>query len=74
MPSEQIHPDGYQARVCDGTIERMLTIFGAVEISGTKWCGKTWSAREHAKSITYIDEGDNREIASADPSLILLGE
>jgi len=73
MPGK-VSPHGYMPRLVDAQIERYLSIFGAVEITGTKWCGKTWSACRQANSITYIDEGDNEAIARADPSLALLGE
>ena len=55
-------------------MEKYLSLFGAVEITGTKWCGKTWTARAHASSIAYVDRGSNIEIATADPSLMLVGE
>lgn len=59
-------------RVADELIERYLRIFGIVEIAGTKWCGKTWSALTHASSVSYVDE--NVSLAQSDPSLMLLGE
>ncbi|WP_223847676.1 AAA family ATPase [Bifidobacterium callitrichos] len=67
-------PTGYRSRIVDAQIERYMRIFGAVEIAGTKWCGKTWSARAHASSITYVDRGSNLDVARADPSLMLIGE
>lgn len=69
-----IKPSGYHPRVVDDQIERYRRIFGAVEIAGTKWCGKTWSARAHASSITYVDRDNNLAAARADPSLMLLGD
>ena len=72
--SAQIKPQGYRPRIVDQQIERYLRIFGAVEIAGTKWCGKTWAARAHANSITYVDRNDNLSVARADPSLMLLGD
>lgn len=74
-PNEHgIAPAGYRPRIVDAQIERYRRIFGAVEIAGTKWCGKTWSARAHAASITYVDRNNNLVAAKADPSLMLLGE
>ncbi|MBT1161473.1 MULTISPECIES: ATP-binding protein [Bifidobacterium] len=67
-------PDGYRPRIVDEQIARYQRIFGAIEIAGTKWCGKTWSARAHAASITYVDRNNNLSAAKADPSLMLLGE
>ena len=49
--TKKIAPDGYMPRIVDAQIERYLKVFGAVEIAGTKWCGKTWSARKHGASI-----------------------
>ena len=49
-----------------------MRIFGAIEIEGTKWCGKTWTARQHGASISYVDE--QLALAQDDPSLMLLGE
>lgn len=73
MP-QTVRPEGYHPRIVDAQIERYLKIFGAVEIAGTKWCGKTWSAREHAQSISYVDTYSNIQAAEADPSLMLLGD
>ncbi|PJM74878.1 ATP-binding protein [Bifidobacterium simiarum] len=69
-----VAPAEYRPRIVDAQIERYMRIFGAVEITGTKWCGKTWSARAHASSITYVDRGNNLAAASADPSLMLIGD
>lgn len=69
-----VKPEGYRPRIVDRQIERYMRIFGAVEIAGTKWCGKTWAARRHAASITYVDRGGNLQAAQADPSLMLQGE
>lgn len=67
-----IKPQGYLPRIADEKIKRYLQIFGAVEIAGTKWCGKTWAALHHGNSISYIDE--SIDVAKADPKLMLLGE
>ena len=65
-------PQGYMPRVVDDQIERYLKIFGAVEIAGTKWCGKTWAALQHGASVSYVDE--QLGLAKADSSMMLLGE
>ena len=65
-------PLGYLPRAVDPIIDRYLGIFGAVEIAGTKWCGKTWTALEHGASASYVD--DSLDLAQADPSMMLLGE
>lgn len=65
-------PEGYMPRVADAQIERYLKAFGAVEIAGTKWCGKTWSALMQGASVSYVDE--NLDLARADPSMMLIGD
>ena len=67
-------PAAYQPRIVDEQIVKYLTLFGAVEVSGTKWCGKTWSSLAHAASVTYVDRGANLQIASADPGYPLAGD
>ncbi|KAB7789819.1 ATP-binding protein [Bifidobacterium leontopitheci] len=69
-----IRPPHYRPRIVDKQVERYQRIFGAVEIAGTKWCGKTWTARAHGSSITYVDRSNNLALAKADPSLMLLGD
>ena len=69
-----ITPSHYKPRIVDPLITRYLELFGAVEVSGTKWCGKTWTALAHGRSVTYVDRGANQDIAAADPSYALVGE
>ena len=69
-----VAPEGYLPRIVDAQIERYLRLFGAVEVSGTKWCGKTWSSLAHGKSVTYVDRGENLRICRADPGYALVGE
>lgn len=64
----------YEPRIVDAQIEKYLELFGAVEVSGTKWCGKTWSSLAHSASVTYVDRGGNLQITEADPSYPLVGE
>ena len=71
MGAKYEKPEGYMPRVADAQIERYLKAFGAVEIAGTKWCGKTWSALMHGASVSYVDE--NLDLARADPSMMLMG-
>lgn len=67
-----ITPEGYLPRLVDEKVERYLRIFGAVEIAGTKWCGKTWTALRHANSVSYVDQ--SLALATDDPSSMLVGE
>lgn len=71
MGAKHEKPKGYMPRVADAQIERYLKAFGAVEIAGTKWCGKTWSALMQGASVSYVDE--NLDLARADPSMMLIG-
>ena len=71
MGAKYEKPEGYMPRVADAQIERYLKAFGAVEIAGTKWCGKTWSALMQGASVSYVDE--NLDLARADPSMMLIG-
>ena len=71
MADEFEKPAGYMPRVVDEQVERYLKVFGAVEIAGTKWSGKTWTALEHGASVSYVDE--SLGLARADPSMMLLG-
>lgn len=72
MGAKYEKPEGYMPRVADPQIERYLKTFGAVEIAGTKWCGKTWSALMQGASVSYVDE--NLDLARADPSMMLIGD
>lgn len=72
MGAKYEKPKGYMPRVADAQIKRYLKAFGAVEIAGTKWCGKTWSALMQGASVSYVDE--NLDLARADPSMMLIGD
>ena len=65
--------DNYRTRLLDGYIEMLLNVFGAVQIDGPKYCGKTWTARAHANSEIRLDSKESRELAIADPSLVIKG-
>jgi len=68
----------YIRRIVDKEIEEKLSIMGAILIKGTKWCGKTTSAKNFAKSILEIQNPDLQEnyieLANMKPSLLLEGE
>lgn len=65
-------PEGYAPRLTDELVRRRMDAFGAVEICGTRWSGKSWTSMAFAKSLVRVD--DRREILEADPSLALVGE
>ena len=68
---------GYKSRLIDVKIARYMGLFGALSIEGPKWCGKTWTALNHANSAVYIldpqNEYANREAARLNPASILSG-
>lgn len=69
---EKLKPQGYVPRQIDSLVERRLAEFGAVEIRGTRWSGKSWTSLAFAKSVARIDEGI--ALYEEDPALALLGE
>lgn len=68
----------YIKRICDKELELKLEAFGAVHIVGPKWCGKTTTAKQYAKSFIEMQDPDKREMyletAKIQPSNLLLGE
>ena len=68
----------YYKRTSDRVLRELLEAFGAVLIEGPKWCGKTTSAEQIAKSILYLAKPDevkqNLLLADLNPSLLLEGE
>lgn len=70
--------DGYKTRIIDRKIETYLKIFGAISIEGPKWCGKTYSGRNAAKSEFLVANPNgnfnNKQIASLDLNIALEGE
>lgn len=68
----------YKQRLADEMLAESLTYKGAILIEGPKWCGKTTTAEQHAKSILYMDSPANLEsnlqMAAIDPSFLLNGE
>lgn len=49
----------YKQRVADAVLEKKLKSSGAVLVEGPKWCGKTTTAEQHAKSINYVSDPVN---------------
>lgn len=68
----------YLKRIADGELKLRLEAFGAVQIRGPKWCGKTTTAEIQAKSVLKMQDPDRREgylaTARTKPSLLLKGE
>lgn len=67
----------YLSRLCDTELQLALKSAGAVLIEGAKWCGKTSTANNAAKSVVYMQDPDNTQsyqvMADTKPSLLLKG-
>ena len=67
----------YLKRTADVLLEERLEAFGAILIEGPKWCGKTTTAEQYAKSVIKLQDPDMRDeylaTAEARPSLLLKG-
>ena len=64
----------YLPRLIDKKVEDYLSVFGAISIAGPKWCGKTWTSLNHAKSVTYMDDEDNKNLALIDVKSVFVKE
>ena len=51
----------YLRRVADSMIAERLLYAGAILVEGPKWCGKTTTCEQHAKSVVYISDPARRE-------------
>jgi len=63
----------YRPRVVDALVDDYLASFGGVVIEGAKWCGKTWTGREHTVSTVYADREAITGRALLDPDGLLAG-
>lgn len=70
----ELNKKNYMLRLIDKKIEDYLSVFGAISIEGPKWCGKTWTSLNHAKSAMFLDDDETRELALLDVESILNGE
>lgn len=68
----------YLNRTADVMLKDLLDAFGAVLIEGPKWCGKTTTATQFAKTIIELQHptlGKSYiELADVDPLVLLEGE
>lgn len=68
----------YRNRVVDSILQEKLEGKGAVLIEGPKWCGKTTTAEQIAKSVLYMDDPQSKEqnvnMAALNPKRLLSGE
>jgi predicted AAA+ superfamily ATPase len=68
----------YKPRIADRMLQEQLEASGAVLIQGPKWCGKTTTAEQQAKSALYMDDPKTRKtnllLAESDPAILFKGE
>ena len=74
MKKGKLLPEGYMPRLLDHVLSERLDQAGAVEVTGTMWCGKTWTSTAFGNSITRIGLTPARLAAEADPATALIGE
>ena len=70
--------DSYKKRIADTILQKKLAAKGAVLIEGAKWCGKTTTALQQAKSVLRMDnpqqKSQNLTLAKLDPERLLHGD
>lgn len=68
----------YLERVVDKELNMQLEAMGAVLIVGPKWCGKTTTALQEAKSVLKMQDPDKKDAylstIQTKPSLLLIGD
>ena len=68
----------YLARICDEELAFRLESKGAVLVEGPKWCGKTTTSEQQAKSALYLQDpsrkGQYLRLAQIAPAHLLEGE
>lgn len=68
----------YLSRIADKLLEERLNAKGAVLIEGPKWCGKTTTAKQKAKSFISMDCPDMtrqyQQMVELSPNTLLEGE
>ncbi len=68
----------YYKRIADKLLDLKLRAFGAVNIVGPKWCGKTETAKQRAKSMIMLQKEPNKDgliyTAKFNPMALLNGE
>lgn len=68
----------YMKRIIDGILTEYLEVFGAVLLVGPKWCGKTTTAKQQARSVIQLQDPakahEYMKMIDVNPSLILKGD
>ena len=66
--------DRYLKRIVESRIERKMKSSGAVLIAGPKFCGKTTTAMQFAKSVKKLSTESSINLARIEPRAALDGE
>ena len=71
----------YKERIIDKELAKQMKVAGAILIRGPKWCGKTTTCKQYAKSFIELQDEDidtensnALKLAELKPSLLLEGE
>ena len=68
----------YKPRIADQMLADLLDACGCVLIKGSKWCGKSTTAEQIAKSVVYMADPEdgprNVQLAQSTPKFLLQGE
>lgn len=68
----------YKARIADDILRKKLEGKGAVLVEGPKWCGKTTTSEQIAKSILYMSDPEKESqyltMADINPKMLLKGK
>lgn len=68
----------YRFRTVDLLLQYRLEEMGAVLVEGPKWCGKTTTCEQQAKSVIYMDDpqmkNQYKEMADTQVSSLLEGD
>ncbi len=74
MKYGKLKRDGYLPRVVDSKVNELLARFGAIEVQGPKYCGKTWTSLAFGESLTRLSSYDTKNLVSSDPRIALIGD
>lgn len=68
----------YKSRIADRILERQVLGKGAVLIEGPKWCGKTTTAKQMAKSVLNLGDSavlnQSAQMIDLSPAILLEGD
>lgn len=74
MKQSTLTPEGYIPRLIDTRLSEALSTFGAVEVAGPMWSGKTWTSLAHGRSVSRLGRDAVRRVVDADPTTALMGD